>query len=159
MDKEGSKPVEIVACDDKRQITSVFAGFLSGEMLLPQLIYKGTTERCLPCIEFPKEWHITYSINHWANESTMVDYIEKILCPYIARKRSELNLDDTHPALVIFDSFKAQTTERVLKLLEDNYIYSIMVPANCTDRLQPMDISVNKAAKHFLREQFTPTRC
>ena len=41
----------------------------------------------------------------------MVDYIEKILCLYIARKRCELDLDDTHPALVIFDSFKAQTTE------------------------------------------------
>ena len=127
---------------------------MSEEMLPPQLIYKGTTERCLPRIQFPKEWHVTYGINHWANESTMVDYIEKILCPYIARKRYELKLDDTHPALVIFDSFKAQTTDRVLKLLEDNHIYSIMVSPNCTDRLQPMDISVNKAAKHFLRDSF-----
>ena len=29
-----------------------------------------------------------------------------------------------------------------------------MVPANCTDLLQPMDISVNKPAKNFLRGQF-----
>ena len=29
-----------------------------------------------------------------------------------------------------------------------------MVPANCTDRLQPLDVSVNKAAKNFLRGQF-----
>ena len=29
-----------------------------------------------------------------------------------------------------------------------------MIPANCTDRLQPLDISVNKAAKEFLRRQF-----
>ena len=70
------------------------------------------------------------------------------------KEKSELKLDDTHPVLVIFDSFKAQTTDQVLKLLEDNHIYSIMVLPNCTDRLQPMDISVNKAAKHFLREQF-----
>ena len=29
-----------------------------------------------------------------------------------------------------------------------------MVPANCTDRLQPLDVSVNKAVKAFLRSQF-----
>ena len=29
-----------------------------------------------------------------------------------------------------------------------------MVPANCTDRLQPLDVSVNKPAKTFLWQQF-----
>ena len=29
-----------------------------------------------------------------------------------------------------------------------------MVPANCTDLLQPLDISVNKPAKLFLRSKF-----
>ena len=29
-----------------------------------------------------------------------------------------------------------------------------IVPANCTDRLQPLDVSVNKAAKDFLCRQF-----
>ena len=29
-----------------------------------------------------------------------------------------------------------------------------MVPANATDRLQPLDVSVNKAAKYFLRKLF-----
>ena len=28
------------------------------------------------------------------------------------------------------------------------------IPANCTDRLQPMDLSVNKAAKDFMRKKF-----
>ena len=28
------------------------------------------------------------------------------------------------------------------------------MPANCTDCLQPLDLSVNKAAKEFLRKQF-----
>ena len=34
-------------------------------------------------------------------------------------------------------------------------MYIVIVPANCTDRLQPLDLSVNKAAKEFLRKQFT----
>ena len=40
MDKEGSKRVEIVAVDDKQQITAVFAGSLAGDFLPPQLISK-----------------------------------------------------------------------------------------------------------------------
>ena len=40
-------------------------------------------------------------------------------------------------------------------MLEENNVYIVIVPANCTDRLQPLDLSVNKAAKEFLRKQFT----
>ena len=29
-----------------------------------------------------------------------------------------------------------------------------MIPPNCTDRIQPLDLSVNKAAKEFLRRKF-----
>lgn len=38
--------------------------------------------------------------------------------------------------------------------MEDNHLYFVQVPANRTDRLQPLDISVNKAAKDYLRKEF-----
>ncbi len=57
-------------------------------------------------------------------------------------------------ALVLFDRFRGQCTQKFLDLLEANRILIVIVPANCTDRLQPLDISVNKAAKEFLRRQF-----
>ena len=60
----------------------------------------------------------------------------------------------SHPALVIFDVFKGQCTEEVFKMLEDNHIERVVVPANCTDRFQPLDLSVNKPAKEFLRREF-----
>ena len=124
---------------------SVFAGSLTGDFLPPQL------KRCLPTFKFPSDWHITYSANHWSNESTM---IEKILFPYVNEKRKELRLQSDYPALVIFDKFKGQGTEMILKLLEEQHIYVVIVPENCTDRLQPLDVSVNKSAKTFLRQQF-----
>ena len=154
MEKEGAKRVEITAIDDKRQITAVFAGSLSGDFLPPQLVYKGTTRRCLPTIDFPTGWHITMSPNHWANEDTMKDYLVMVLIPYICNKREELKLRHDYPALVIFDHFAGQITEALLQLLEENNIHRVTVPANCTDRLQPLDISVNKSAKEFLRRQF-----
>ena len=41
-----------------------------------------------------------------------------------------------------------------MALLEAKHVFVAVVPANCTDRLQPLDIGVNKAAKEFLRSWF-----
>ena len=41
MAEEGAKRVELVGKDDKRQMTAVFAGSMSGQFLPPQLIYQG----------------------------------------------------------------------------------------------------------------------
>ena len=148
MDKEGKKRIEIVGSEDKRQ--AVFAGSLAGDFLPIQLVYKGKTQRCLPVgVQFPPDWDITYSHNHWSNEETMHNYAEKIIFPYIVKKREELKLAPDHRAVVIFDAFNGQCTENFLKLLESNHINVVLVPANCTDRLQPLDLSINKPAKNF----------
>ncbi len=154
MAKKGSKRVEIAAKDDKRQITAVFACALSGTFLPVQLIYGGSTPRCLPTVSFPSNWHITCTSNHWSNVSTMVDYTEKILIPYVAQTRTNLQLCPDYPALVIFDVFKGQCTENIYELLDKNNIFHVLVPANCTDQLQPLDLSVNKPAKEQMRHHF-----
>ena len=53
-----------------------------------------------------------------------------------------------------FDNFKAQRTDGILQLLEDNNIDSMFVPANYTGELQPIDLSVDKSVKDFMRAQF-----
>ena len=45
-------------------------------------------------------------------------------------------------------------TALVQENLEDNKILVVAVPAGTTDKLQPFDLSVNKAAKDFLLERF-----
>lgn len=122
MEVEGAKHVEVAGKDDKRQITAVFAGTMTGDFLPPQLVYKGKTDRCLPQYQFPESWDITFSVNHWSNEQTMKDYVEKIILPYIKDKKKSLNLLTDYPGLLIFDNFKAQCTSDLLKLLDDNYI-------------------------------------
>jgi len=46
----------------------------------------------------------------------MKTYIE-IIVPYVKQKRAQLKLNEAHPALAIFDVFKAQWTEEVLQKL------------------------------------------
>ena len=76
----------------------------------------------------------------------MIEYVKLIIVPCVTEKRKQLKLHSKYPALVLFDFFKGQCTDSVFKLLDENNILHIMVPANCTDRLQP---SVNKPAKDF----------
>ena len=105
-------------------------------------------------VDFPKDWDLTYSGNHWSNESTMIDYVNHVILPYVSQKRKELCLGPKYPALVIFDYFKGQYQPSIFKVLEDNDIFYVLVPANCTDRLQPLDLSVNKPAKDFMKRKF-----
>ena len=154
MAEKGSRRVEICGLDDKRQITAVFGCSMTGDFLPVQLVYQGKTSKCHPSFNFPPSWHITHSHNHWCNEETMKQYILKIVVPYVVEKRKELKLSTEQHALVIFDKFKAQCTTEILELLVKNNIDVVTVPANCTDRLQPLDASANKAAKDFVRSQF-----
>ena len=140
--------------DDKRQMTAVFGESLSGDFLPPQLVYEGKTKRCLPNYTFPSTWNITFSANHWSNEETMKEYIEMVIFPYISKVKEDLGLSDEHDALLILDNFKAQCTSTVLTLLDSHKINVALVPTNCIDHLQPLDLSVNKPAKEFLRKQF-----
>lgn len=86
MEKEGSKKVEIVAKDDKRQITAVFGCSMAGDFLPVQLLYQGKTTRSLPRFQFSEDWHAMSTPNHWANEDTTKLYIEKIIFPYFVKR-------------------------------------------------------------------------
>ena len=147
MDAQGSRRVEAVGVNDKRLITAVFCGSLTGDFLPVQVIYQGKTDRCHPHFQFPTDWDITHSPKHWSNEQTMVQYVENIIVPYVEARRTSFE-DDT-PALVIMDNFKGQITSAISELLEANNIPVVLLPPNTTDSLQPMDLSVNKPAKDF----------
>ena len=56
--------------------------------------------------------------------------------------------------MVLIDNYSGQTTTSLLEKLEDKGIVVVMNPPGTTDRLQPLDVSTNKAAKDFMREKF-----
>lgn len=154
MEKEGAKIVSIAHSDDKRQLTAVLAITASGEYLPPQLLYQGKTPKCHPQVLFPTGWDVWHSENHWSNEITMRRYIDNIIVPFVIKKRKELKLKETHLAVAIFDNFRGQTTAAILSHLKSHNIMPIQLPANCTDKLQPLDISINKPMKDHLKSKF-----
>ena len=85
MEKEGTKQVPVVGKDDKREVTILLSIAATGDLLPPQVIYQGKTSGCHAKVTFPEGWNITQSESHWSNESTMLEYIEKILVPYMVK--------------------------------------------------------------------------
>ena len=97
----GTKHVEIAGIDDKRQITAVICGTLSGKLLPFQVLFTGTTPKCLPKNEnVPKDWHVTMTHNHWSNEQKMREYLELIIILYAEQTRKALNLANNQPHTV-----------------------------------------------------------
>ena len=68
MNQKGEKRIEVVGLEDKRQITAVLYGTLSGDTLPFQLIYQGKTSACLPKSKLPEDWLLSYTASHWSNK-------------------------------------------------------------------------------------------
>ena len=66
-----------------------------------------------------------------------------------------MELPVEHPAIVIFDAFRGHKGSEIEDLLKKNHLFPVPIPSNCTDRLQPVDVSVNKPLKDHLRNKFT----
>ena len=155
LDKKGDKRVAIAGHCDKRQITAVMCAALTGEVLPVQLVYEGKTRRCHPLSDFPGNWVISHSPNHWSTEETMIEYITDVVVPFVEQKRDDLELNSDHAAVAIFNHFKGQLTKKVSRLLEENNLHSVLIPVAYTGDLQPMDTSVNKALKSFMPNKFS----
>ena len=153
--EEGSRQVDIVGKEDKREMTVLLTCVMSGSLLPPQLIYAGKTNKCHPDITFPSGWDIYHSETHWSTENTMLHFIDHVLVPYIQTTRETLGFDSSQHALALFDVFAAHRCDSVLQALERNNIKCCFIPANCTGELQPLDVTVNQMFKLELKACFT----
>ena len=123
-----------------------FSVTMSGNFLPIQLIYQGTTDRCTG-------FSCAHPSNHWANEETSIDLLKKIIIPYVETTRKELGLDKDFPWVLICDVFKGKWTDLVKSCVVQSRGKMSAVPNNWTNYFQPLDISVNKPCKDFLRNK------
>ena len=127
---------------------------MSGDLLPPQLLYQGKAEHCHHKVDFPEEWDIWYSENHWSNESTMIRFADEILIPYVREMHNKLDLPLKQPALAVFDVFAAHRVNSFLTKLERAGIKVKLIPGGCTRELQPLVLSGNAQFKDAVKTQF-----
>ena len=89
-------------------------------------------------------------MKHYSNETESLKFLEGIILPHVKTERERLGLE-TQPALLIYDVFRGQTTDKFLNVLKDNNILSTKIPPNMTHVFQPLDLTVNKFAKDFMK--------
>ena len=100
----GAQSVPVKGKGKGKQITGTFSITAAGKFLPMELIYTEKTQRCHPKgIPFPNGFDVTHS------KKTM----EQRNLGYPAyRMREELGLPEDQKCLLIYDAFKAQTTDK-----------------------------------------------
>ena len=151
--QKGSVSVPIAGSNDKRMITATFTITLDGLFLAMQLIYGGKTSKSLPRVSFPQEFTLSVNEKHYSNEQESLKLLDDVIIPYIEKERGKLQLP-TQAALLIMDVFRGQMTNSVIEKLASNNIQLVKVPANLTHIYQPLDATVNGAAKQFMKKKF-----
>ena len=147
--------VPLIGKSKTKQITGMFILTKSSRFLPVQLIYTGETAHCLPReTEYPEGFNIYYTENHWSNEGRVAELLEEVIFPFIPSKGAEHELAADQRAFLIFNVFKAHTTEKVLDLMEENSCEVVFIPANMIHQFQPLDLTINGVAKKLQTTKF-----
>lgn len=154
MAEKGSSRVEVAGLSDKKCITGLLTVNADGDMLPLQLIYTGKTNRCHPTQPLPTSFDVTHNPTHWSTETTMLSYIDNVLEPYIKKTRGDLQKPEM-PCILIYDAFRGHQQAAIVARLNKLNVIHHQVPPLMTDLLQPLDLSVNKPVKDFIRNKFT----
>ena len=156
MSKRGEKSVPVKGLSDKRNITLTFVVTLSGEFLPMQIIDQGKTDRSQPRgFKFPDGFSVTQNPKHWSNETETLNQVKEVIDPYIKATRKKLGLPDNQKALLVWDIFKARTTDKVTSELKRLNLEYTSVPANMTHFFQPLDLTSNRSAKEFMKKSLS----
>ncbi|VDH93807.1 Hypothetical predicted protein [Mytilus galloprovincialis] len=85
----------------------------------------------------------------------MIRFVDKGILPYKEDIIEDLPLSEKNKKAVdIFNNYKAHTGEKLLSHFNKYDIIPMSVPAACTDKLSPFDLSVNREYKEQLKYNF-----
>jgi hypothetical protein len=102
----------------------------------------------------PYQFHFTHTKNHWSDAGTTRQYVSVILVPYYHRVKEKNGWPLDYPCIWIIDCWSVHKSALFLDWLRETYswIHVLFVPANCTGRMQPCDLSLQLAAKRALKD-------
>ena len=111
--RKGASNIPLVGKGKRKRITGTFRITMSAKFLPMQLTYQETTDRCLPKgVEFQDDWNVTYTAKLSSNKSKAIQHLQMVLFPYVEKKKVELKLPEDQKAILIFDVFKDQITDK-----------------------------------------------
>ena len=126
---------------EKRHLTVVLTVLATGEVLPALAIFKGKKQP-----EF-REVGVFIRAQHkaWMDEAMMLEWIELVWEPATEGCR----------AMLVLDSFSAHITHAVKQKLKDINTVPLVIPGGCTGKIQPLDVSLNKPFKSYVRRYWS----
>ena len=117
-----------------------------------RLICGGKTNQSLPRFKFPESFSLNVKPKHYSNTLESIKIINEVIIPYVNAQRKILS-NPNQAALLIFDVFRGQIIDEVTSHLLQNNIYFVTVPDNMTHLFQPLDLTVNRQCKKFMKNE------
>ena len=131
MAQKGSTAILIKSVTDKHAITLNFGVTLANDYLPMQVIYSGKTKASQSRdFKFLSGFCVAQNPKHWSNEIESLKLIDEIISTYVAKMREELQLPTDQKALLVWDVFRGQMTDKVKERLDELNIECVYVPAN-----------------------------
>jgi len=123
--------------------TLVLAATAAGTLLKPALILKRKSSYTLKC-QNGMGMLMMNSQNGWMNEDLMLTWLKEILIPYV----------QDNDCILLWDSYEAHTSEKVLNFLKDYpKIHLGVIVGGTTSKNQPLDININKKFKTICKKK------
>ena len=101
----------------------------------------------MPKEKFPNGVIVKVHPKGWMDESLILEWINEVW-----NKRPGALLKPK--SLLVWDQFMAHLCEEVKQKLKMVKSQQAVIPGGCTSILQPLDVSINKPFKCFIREQW-----
>ena len=115
---------------EKRHVTVVLSFEADGFILPPMITIWNKTNQTIKDIEAPEGFVLVTQEKTWMNEPLMFISFDQVWKSY-AEKKKQKELDFNR-LLIVYDAFKAHTTDDLKAVLSINSTNLIMVTLGCT---------------------------
>ena len=133
---------------DKENLTVVLTGSWTGVKLPAMLIFPDKGVKKLDRDVPENICKVHREEGSYMDRKTMETWVSKVLNPY-SRK-----LSSNKKGLLLLDNFAGHISPEIKKAIQ-GYNYDVeTLPANTTKYLQPLDLSVNRAFKSYISDQW-----
>ena len=125
------------------------------------MIYQGKTAQSLPDHKHRRGskwtgWDWRFTENHWSNLQCMIDFVENIISVWHKRTVERLCLPLDQKCIWLIDTWSVHKRKAFRDYMKEKHpnILILYFPPNCTSKLQPQDVSVQKPFKSAITAAF-----
>lgn len=134
---------------EKQRVTVMLCITADGRKLPPYIILK---RKNMPKNEpFPGDVIVRVHEKGWMTAELMSDWIEVV---WQRRPGAMLGGPSGTRSMLLLDAFRGHLTPEVKRRLQKSNCDLVVIPGGMTPVLQPLDVSVNKPFKAYLRQEY-----